>query len=146
MSGDSLLSPPAWYLRHALAANLTLFEALSLWLHYCGATDHEIGIVLGRSRRGVGEALRRAQGKMAASPRVTVDVQGHAISALRVELERQAREVLEALRNEVARRGGTRGGEEHLPKVRPVTVDDLVDERLRKLFGEGGLDSTSGDV
>ena len=143
MSGNSLLSPPDWYLRHALAANLTLFEALSLWLHYCGATDHEIGIVLGRSRRGVGEALRRAQGKMAASPRVTVDVQGHAISALRVELERQAREVLEALRNEVARRGG---GEEHLPKVRPVTVDDLVDERLRKLFGEGGLDSTSGDV
>jgi len=30
--------------------------------------------------------------------------------------------------------------------VRRVTVDDLVDERLRKLFGEGGLDSTSGDV
>jgi len=138
MSGNSLLSPPDWYLRHALAANLTLFEALSLWLHSCGATDHEIGIVLGRKERGVVEALRRAQGKMAAAPRVTVDVQGHAISSLRVELERQAREVLEALRNEVARRGGTRGGEEHLPKVRRVTVDDLVDERLRRLFGEGG--------
>jgi len=146
MSGDSLLSPPEWYLRHALAANLSLFEALSLWLHYCGATDHEIGIVLGRSRRGVGEALRRAQGKMAAAPRVTVDVQGHAISALRVELERQAREVLELIRNEVARRGGTRGGEEHLPTVRRVTVDDLVDERLRRLLGREGLDSTSGDV
>ena len=138
MSGNALLSPPGWYLRHALAANLTLFEALSLWLHSIGATDHEIGIVLGRKERGVVEALRRAQRKMAALPVVTVDVQGHAISALRVELERQAREVLEALRNEVARRGGTRGGEEHLPKVRPVTVDDLVDERLRRLFGEGG--------
>jgi hypothetical protein len=135
---STLLSPPDWYLRHALAANLTLFEALSLWLHSLGATDHEIGIVLGRKERGVVEALRRAQGKMAASPVVTVDVQGHAISSLRVELERQAREVLEALRNEVARRGGTCGGEEHLPKVRPVTVDDLVDERLRRLFGEGG--------
>ena len=143
---STLLSPPDWYLRHALAANLTLFEALSLWLHSIGATDHEIGIVLGRSRRGVGEALRRAQGKMAASPVVTVDVQGHAISALRVELERQAREVLELIRNEVARRGGTRGGEEHLPRTRPVTVDDLVDERLRRLLGRAGLDSTSGDV
>lgn len=135
MSGDSLLSPPAWYLRHALAANLSLFEALCLWLYYCDANTHEIGIVLGRKERGVVEALRRAQCKMAAAPRVTVDVQGHAISSLRVELERQAREVLEALRNEVARRGGTRGGEEHLPKVRPVTVDDLVDDRLRKLLG-----------
>ena len=137
MSGNALISPPGWYLRHALAANLTLFEALSLWLHYCGATDHEIGIVLGRKERGVVEALRRAQCKMAAAPRVTVDVQGHAISSLRVELERQAREVLELIRNEVARRGGTRGGEEHLPKVRRVTVDDLVDERLRRLLGGG---------
>jgi len=145
MSGDSLLSPPEWYLRHALAANLSLFEALCLWLYYCDANTHEIGIVLGRKERGVVEALRRAQCKMAAAPRVTVDVQGHAISALRVELERQAREVLELIRNEVAR-GGTRGGEEHLPKVRQVTVDDLVDDRLRKLFGEEGLDSTSGDV
>ena len=145
MSGNSLLSPPDWYLRHALAANLTLFEALSLWLHYCGATDHEIGIVLGRSRRGVGEALGRAQGKLAATPLV-LDGGRMAVSELRAELERQAREVLELIRNEVARRGGTRGGEEHLPRTRPVTVDDLVDERLRKLFGEGGLDSTSGDV
>ena len=133
MSGDSLLSPPAWYLRHALAANLTLFEALSLWLHSIGATDHEIGIVLGRKERGVVEALRRAQGKMAAAPLV-LDGGRMAVSELRAELERQAREVLKLFRNEVA----GRGGEEHLPKVRPVTVDDLVDERLRRLFGEGG--------
>ncbi len=146
MSGNALLSPPDWYLRHALAANLTLFEALSLWLHYCGATDHEISIVLGRSRRGVGEALGRAQGKLAATPLVLVDGGRMAVSELRAELARQAREVLEAIRNEVAGRGGTRGGEEHLPRPRLVTADDLVDERLRKLFGEEGLDSTSGDV
>ena len=60
-----------------------------------------------------------------------------AVSELRAELARQAREVLELIRNEVARRGGTRGGEEHLPRTRPVTVDDLVDERLRRLLGGG---------
>ena len=145
MSGNSLLSPPEWYLRHALAANLSLFEALCLWLYYCDANTHEIGIVLGRKERGVVEALRRAQGKMAATPLV-VGGKGRTVAELRAELAQQAREVLELIRNEVAMRGGTRGGEEHLSRPRLVTVDDLVDERLRRLLGREGLDSTSGDV
>ena len=143
---STLLSPPEWYLRHALAANLSLFEALCLWLYYCGATEHEISIVLGRNRRGVGEALGRARGKLAATPLVLVDGGRMAVSELRAELAREARELLEAIRNESARRGGTPGGEEHLPRTRLVTADDLVDERLRRLLGREGLDSTSGDV
>ena len=142
---STLLRPPDWYLRHALAANLTLFEALTLWLHYCGATDHEIGVMLGRNRRGVREALGRARGKLAATPLV-VGGKGRTVAELRAELAQQAREVLELIRNEVAMRGGTRGGEEHLSRPRLVTVDDLVDERLRRLLGREGLDSTSGDV
>jgi len=129
------LSPPDWFVGLAIRADLSLLEFLALWLHYCDAGNYEIGVVLSRKERSVGEAIARAQRKVAGCREVVIGYDGDLVDALRARLGREAAEVLAAVRNEIGRRGGTHGEGEHMPKIRQVTVDDLVEPRLARLFG-----------
>lgn len=135
---DSLLAMPAWFVRLAVAAGMSALEAATLWLRYHGCPYHEIAAALGRRERAVRDAAARGRAAMARLPALPIAGPGGSLAGLQARLYREALELLEAIRNESARRGGTPGGEEHLPRPRLVTADDLVDERLRRLFGEGG--------
>lgn len=146
MRDDTMLSMPGWFVRLAVAGGLSALEAACIWLRYHGCPYHDIAVVIGRRERAVRDAAARGRARLARLPAIPIGGAGASLAELQSRLYREARDLLEAIRNESARRGGTRGGEEHLPKVRLVTADDLVDERLRKLFGEEGLDSTSPDV
>lgn len=137
MRDDTMLSMPGWFVGLCMAAGLSMLECVCVWLRYHGWQYHEIARMIGRRERAARDAAARGRARLAQLPAIPIGGTA-SLGELQGRLYREARELLEAIRNESARRGGTRGGEEHLPKVRLVTADDLVDERLRKLFGEGG--------
>jgi hypothetical protein len=133
---DLRLAPPDWYIRLALQADLSLYEAEALWLYYCDASRYEIGVVLNnRGEQSASRAILRAQRKIAAHEPVTVDANGELLSALRERLIREAHEVLACVRNELGKRGSGPAPGERMPKVREVTAEDLAEEKLQKLIG-----------
>ena len=145
MRDDSILSMPGWFVELCFAAGLSVLESVCVWLRYHGWQYHEIARMIGRRERAARDAAARGRARLAKLPAIPIGGTA-SLGELQGRLYREAHDILAAMRNQVAVRGGTRGGEEHLSRPRLVTVDDLVDERLRRLLGREGLDSTSGDV